>query len=254
MRPAWTRRRPSREPSGLGPGGPGRRSAGLAALLVGTAVAYLWNLAGFRLRQLVLRGGGRGWLQELESLLLRFSRQLQLHHRRQTSCLSVADGVVGSNIRLQLVEHARARGPGRCGDRRSGLRDRPALVRSRIRTGRRSGHGDHAGGRPDVPVQQPRRAAGAAHDGRRLLRHEGDRERPYPLARSCWSGDRFRVPHQDGPGAPRGTWVRIGLSRRRAYLASSTDSGSCWPGSAPCCSQPVGGFSSSRSGRRDRGR
>ena len=66
--------------------------------------------------------------QELEGVLLRLARLLELHHRRQAARLAVGDGAVGADLRLQQLEHARAAGA------RGRRRGRPA-VRARSGAG-----------------------------------------------------------------------------------------------------------------------
>ena len=76
-------RRPGADPR---PSPPRTRSAGDKILSAGcwllTAIAYLYNLR-VRLRQRLLRGRRAGRQRELEGLLLRLLRRLELHHRRQ---------------------------------------------------------------------------------------------------------------------------------------------------------------------------
>ena len=92
-----------------------------------------------RLGERLLRRGGAGGDEELEGVLLRLVRLVELHHRRQAARLAVGDGALGAGLRAQLVEHARAAGArGRRG-RRAPLRDgeapfrRPARACSRAR-------------------------------------------------------------------------------------------------------------------------
>ena len=69
----------------------------------------------------------------------------------------------------------------------------------------------HAGGHADVPVQQPRRAPGAADDGGRVRDGPGHRVRPDPVDRAGRRPARVRLPDQDAPGVPGPSRVRPGL-------------------------------------------
>ena len=82
----------------------------LPALLLATAVLYLWDLGARGLGQQLLRRGGPGRHPELEGVLLRQPRRVQLHHRRQAAGVAVGDGAVRADVRRQRVEHARAPG------------------------------------------------------------------------------------------------------------------------------------------------
>ena len=81
-------------------------------------------------QQLLLRRR-TGRDQELEGLLLRLLRRLQLHHRRQAARLLVGDGDLGPALRRQRVEHPRTPGPRGGGHRRPALRHRAPLVLAR---------------------------------------------------------------------------------------------------------------------------
>ena len=90
-----------------------------------------------RMGQLLLFGRGAGGHQELEGVLLRFLRLVQLHHRRQAARLLVADGDLGPDLRPELVERAGAAGPRGRGHGRPGLPLDPALVQRAGRAPRR---------------------------------------------------------------------------------------------------------------------
>ena len=92
----------------------------------------------------------------------------QRDHRRQAARLAVGDGALGPDLRLLVVEHARAAGADGRRRRGAALGDGPPGRGSRRRAARRRRARADAGRRADVPVQQPRRAAGAAHGRRRL--------------------------------------------------------------------------------------
>ena len=73
----------------------------LLVLLVATGVLYIWGLGASGMGQQLLLGGGAGRHQELEGLLLRLLRRLELHHRRQASGLPVGDGALGPHLRRE---------------------------------------------------------------------------------------------------------------------------------------------------------
>ena len=91
---------------------------------------------GVGLGQLVLLGGGAGRHEELEGLLLRLLRRLELHHRRQTAGLAVGHGYLRPDLRRQRLEDPRASGARRRGHGGAGLRDRAAVVHARGRPAR----------------------------------------------------------------------------------------------------------------------
>lgn len=74
---------------------------GLIVLLVGTAVAYLWNITINGMGNQFYAGGHPSRCEGLESPALRFARHRKLHHRRQTAGLAVGDGSVRSALRFQ---------------------------------------------------------------------------------------------------------------------------------------------------------
>ena len=84
---------------------------------------------GLRVRQQLLRRSRAGRHPELEGMVLRLARRVQLHHGRQAARLAVGDGPVGPPVRLQQLEHACAAGPRRGGDGRAAVRDGAAVVR-----------------------------------------------------------------------------------------------------------------------------
>ncbi len=107
--------------------------------------------------------------EELERVLLRLDRHLQLHNRRQAARVAVGDVAVRADLRIQQPEHA---DPAGARGRRVGcapLRGGAALVRLRRRSRRGSAARDHACRRPDVPPEQSRRSAGDAAGRGRVL-------------------------------------------------------------------------------------
>ena len=87
-------------------------------------------------------------------------------------------GVVRQALRLQRVHHAAAAG---ADGRRRGRAAVPTVRRTSgpgRRPDRRAGAGADAGRDADVPLQQPRRAAGAAAGRRGVLHGARDRRRP----------------------------------------------------------------------------
>ena len=165
-------------------------------------------------RLLLRRGTGR--LAELARDAIRILRCLERHHRGQDPGLAVGDGTERSHLRRERLEHpdaAGARGRGR------GLAPLPhsaAPCRADGRSAGRSDPGAHAGRDPDVPLQQPRRAADAAPGRGRVCHCPGPGRRLDPLADARRRRGGLRVPGQDAPGIPRDPRLRIGLSHRGA--------------------------------------
>ena len=91
----------------------------LAVLLVGTGVPLSLGPRPIRLGQQLLLGRRAGRHEELEGLLLRILRRVELHHGRQAARLPVGDGDLGPPVRGQLVEHPRPAGARRGGHRRA---------------------------------------------------------------------------------------------------------------------------------------
>ena len=174
-----------------------------------------------------VQAGSKSW----KALFFGSFDAAQRHHRRQAARLAVGHGAVGAGVRLQRVEHAGAAGAHGRGHRRRCCTPRcGAWSGPRAGPARRRGAGADAGGRADVPLQQPRRAAGAAAGRRRLRRCCGRSRRPstrWLLLAGVLVG--FGVPHQDAAGVPRaarpGGWPTC-WRRRRALAAAS---GSCSP-------------------------
>ncbi len=156
-----------------------------------------------RVGQLVLLGSRAGGYEELGGILLRVVRCGQLHHRRQAPCLVVAHGAVGADLRCERVEHPGTRSAGRRGDGGRRLRRRAPVVHGWRRPHRRSDRRRHAGRRPHVPLQQPRRAARALVDGRGLRRAARRRDGEHTVADAGVVARGLRLSHQDVAGAPR---------------------------------------------------
>ena len=162
------RRRPSRvERLWRGPDtDPAWARPALFALLGCTALALPVGPRRVGLGELVLLRRGAGRHEELEGVLLRLHRRVELRHRRQDPRVVVGHGAVGARLRRELVEHPRTAGARRRRRGRHPLRHGQALVLAGAALLAGAVFALHAGGRADVPVQQPRRAAGAAARGR----------------------------------------------------------------------------------------
>ena len=63
-----------------------------------------------RLGELVLLGRGAGRDEELEGVLLRLDRRVELHHDRQDARVALADGDLGPHLRRELVVDPRPAG------------------------------------------------------------------------------------------------------------------------------------------------
>ena len=127
------------------------------------------------------------------------------------------------------------------------VRHRQAPVRRSRRAARRRGARADPGRGDDVPVQQPRRAARAADDPRRLghaARRRAGQPEVADLGRCL---HRLRLPHQDAAGARGRPGVRPGLPRRGADAAAQAHRaparGRCRDGRC----RPAGGSPSSSS-------
>ena len=128
------------------------------------------------------------WVDELSARVFGFSSWSLLAPQ-------ALEGV--GSVLLLFAAVRRWFGPGRRADRRRGARAHPR-------------------GRAHVPLQQPRRAAGAADDGSRVRRAASDRARPDPVAGAGRSAARVRLPDQDGAGVPGAARVRARLPVGRA--------------------------------------
>ena len=81
----------------------------LLALLVGTGVLYLWDLAASGWANAFYAAAVAGRHGELEGVLLRLARRRQLDHRRQAAGLAVGDGPVGADLRALVVDACSSR-------------------------------------------------------------------------------------------------------------------------------------------------
>ena len=72
----------------------------LIGLLSVTAVAYLWNLTASGYANSFYAAAVQAGDQELEGVLLRLDRLVELHHRRQAAGVAVGDGALRSPLRL----------------------------------------------------------------------------------------------------------------------------------------------------------
>ena len=145
------------------------------------------------LGQLLLLGGRAGRNEELEGVLLRLVRLVELHHRRQAPRRALGDGDLGADLRSQLVEHPRAPGVGGRGRGGAALRDGAAVVPTGRRAHRRCRAGDDARGRADVPLQQSRRPLGAALRPRHLRHGACARTGEHVVAGAGGLGRRHRA-------------------------------------------------------------
>ena len=175
-----------------------------------------------RVGQLLLLRCGASRFAELERPLLRRLRRCRVDHRRQAAGVPVGHGTVGADLRAELVVDPRPAGAHGRRERRPRPCQRQAALGRRGRAARRCGPRPHARRRPDVPLQQPRRAARAAHDGRRLGDGARHRARLDPLVRPRGGAHRPGLPHQDPPGAARRALPRHRLPRGGGHHAAST--------------------------------
>ena len=197
------------------------------------------------LGELLLRRGRPSGHAQLEGLLLRLLRRLELHHRRQDPRRAVGDGHLCPGVRTELVEPSRAAGADGRGHRRPALRGRASLVGTGGRPDRRDRLRLHSGRGVDVPVRQPRCTPDAVVGRRRLRDDARHRGRQDPVVADSRNAGRFRLSHQDAAGVHRIAGLRTRLPDRRQA-----------PVAAPA--RPVGrrGIDRARLGRlvgRDRG-
>ena len=205
--------------------------------------------------QQLLRRGRPGRHEELEGVLLRLDRLLELHHRRQAAGLALGDGAVGPDLRLQQLRACSSPRPWRASPP-SGCCT-PAVKRW---------FGDVAGlgagallaitpvaalmfrfNNPDALLVLLLVAAAYC-----LIRALRRREHEVDPRRRC--ADRLRLPGQDDAGLPRAPGLRARLHDRRADGSAAAELGSCSPRARRSSSAPAGGWRSSRCGRSDHGR
>ena len=166
-----------------------------------------------RLGECVLRSRGGGRRDQLESDLLRLARRVELHHRRQVARVSLGHGDLSAPVRVQRVERAGAAGTRGRRDRRPRVRRRAAVVRLRGGLDRRGCGSPDPCRRADVSLQQPRRAARAPADRRRVRDFARGGKRFDQVARSGRGSDRHRFSGQDAAGIRRGAGGRPHLPR-----------------------------------------
>ncbi len=193
------------DPSGL----PRGHAAGNRALCMGPHDQ--------RLGQYLLRDGRAGREPELDGLVLRLARCLELHHDRQATAIHDVDGPVGTPLRAQLVEHPPAAGGGWGGHGGRAVLGGAAVIRARGGDDRRPRHGPHPGRRPDLPLRQPGRAPDAPPGRRGGGPAAGDRDRPPPVGRPGGFAGRPGLPDQVPAGVPRPAGLRAHLPGRRAW-------------------------------------
>ena len=197
---------------------PGRRLriAGVAALLVGTAALYLWGLSasGYAnsFYSAAVQAGSQSWkafffgsldagnaitVDKPPASLWLMALSVRIFGLSSWSILvpqallGVATvGVLYASVRRTL--RARGRAAGRCDPR------------------------PDPGGGADVPLQQPRCAAGLPDDGGGVPHPAGGREGERAPAGRCRCADRLRVPDEDAAGLPGAAGLRPGVPDRRA--------------------------------------
>ena len=163
----------------------------LLALLVGTAVLYLWGLGSSGWANDYYAAAAQAGTQDWKAWLFGSLDAGNAITVDKPPAATVGDGAVRQAVRLQRVHHAVAAGvdgcrpPSACCMPRFGACSGPGRGPDRG-----CGAGADAGRGVDVPVQQPRRAAGAAAGGGGVLHGAGDRARRvragwrWPAARS----------------------------------------------------------------------
>ena len=169
-----------------------------------------------------------GRLAELVGLVLRISGRTQFHHRRQTARLAVGDRIVGAPVRDEQLVCAGAsgrHGGGFCCPAvlHGSPRIRRYLSRRSGRSAGRRGAGMYSGGGVDLPVQQPRRTAGAVDAGGGVLPDACRLDGVMAMAGVGGCGDRFRVPHQDAAGVSGVARFRACLPALGAYHVATAD-------------------------------
>ena len=90
----------------------------LLALLVATAVLYLWGLGSSGWANDYYAAAAQAGTQDWKAWLFGSLDAGQRDHRRQAARRAVGDGVVGQDLRLQRVHHAAAAGVDGCRRRR----------------------------------------------------------------------------------------------------------------------------------------
>ena len=152
-------------------------------------------------------------IPELGRDAVRLLRRVERHHRRQDARLAVGDGHERAHLRRERVEH-----PGAAGARggRRGLAPVPHRSPPGWTDGWPFGRrdpGTHTRRDPDVPLQQPGRAAHPPPGSGHVRHRPRTRCSVHALAAARRRMHRLRIPGQDAPGIPRDPGLRIGLSR-----------------------------------------
>ena len=193
----------------------------LLGLLAATAVLYLWGL------------GASGWANSFYSAAAQAgtkSWKAFFFGASDAAASITVDKppaslwIMALSARIfgaELVEHPRAPGAGGRGRGGLPLRHGPALVHARGRPAGRRRAGAHPDLRAHVPLQQPRRAARAAADRRRVRHGPGARGRVDPLAPPGLHPGRLRLPDEDAPGPAGGPGLRARLPDRRSDAAAA---------------------------------
>ena len=156
----------------------------LLALLAATAVLYLWAL------------GSSGWANDYYAAAAQAGTQdwkAWLFGSLDSGNAITVDkppaalwvmASVGQDLRLQRVHDAAAAGVDGRRRRRGAVRGGAPLQRTGGGSDRGRGTRADTGGGVDVPVQQPRRAAGVAAGRGRVLHGAGHRDGEYALDRA----------------------------------------------------------------------
>ena len=222
----------------------------LIVLLAGTALLYLWGLgasgwanASIRRRR---KQGSKSWKAFFFGSFDAANSITVDKPPASLWVMSLSARIFGLNVWSILVPQALA-GVAAVGVLYATVQ---RWFGARRRTARRRGARAHAGGRADVPVQQPRRGA-------QLLLVAPRTRWCAAVERGSTSGwcsprtRRLRVPDEDAPGVPRRTRVHPRVPDRRAHAATTTTLGSS-PGGRGAARRVavVGGRRHGRSRRR----
>ena len=162
----------------------------LWGLLALTAALYLWDLTASGFANTFYAAAVQAGAGRLEGLVLRVARRVELHHRRQAAGVALGDGALGPPLRVLQREPPGAAGADGCGLGRAHLRRGPPHARALRtpgladrRTPRRIRARLHPRRRADVPLRQPGRPAGPAHDRSGICRGAGTAEGVVEVAR-----------------------------------------------------------------------
>ena len=232
---------------------PTRSAVITAAIGLLAAVLYTWGLSRNGMANSYYAAAVRSGATRAGRPSSSVARPRVVHHRRQAAGRPVGDVPLGPRLRVQLVEHAPARGGRR---RRLGPDPAPpgqALGRRAVGPPGRPRPRRHARRRVDVPLQQPRRLPHPGLPGRRLGAVVGPRDRPDQVAprwpaRSSGSASRPRCSRPSWSCRP---WPSCTCGPGRPGWAGASPN---WrPPASPWSSPPGGGSPSSPCGRPHRG-